>query len=289
MTATARRPRDNTTSSALYDSVAQEAVGVVITRYSSSFSSGARLLARAHRRHIANVYSLVRLADEVVDTYRGPDAGTLLDELEAETHAALQRGYSANIVVHAFALTARAHGITAELTAPFFASMRMDLATALHTPASFEQYVFGSAEVVGEMCLRVFLDGAEPPPAAVEGARRLGSAYQKVNFLRDLAADHGDLGRNYFPGVDPGSLDDATVARLVDDCAEDLAAARAALPLLPPRPRRAVRTTLEIYTNLLRRISSTPASELMRRRIRVPGPMKAILAARAALTTSVGR
>ncbi|NYI39985.1 phytoene/squalene synthase family protein [Demequina lutea] len=275
---------DNETSLALYDKTAYEASAQVIRGYSTSFGAGARLLNKSTCRHITSIYAMVRVADEIVDTYRGPDARELLDGFERDVHASMDGGFGTNLVAHAFGLTSRATGITKDLTEPFFASMRMDLETTEHTPASFDRYVYGSAEVIGEMCLAAFVATPEGPGQASsevrEGARRLGAAYQKINFLRDLATDTGELGRSYFPGVTATSLTDATLASLVDDCRADIRAAELCLPALPRRARIAVTTTIDIYSHLLRRIERTPASRLCFERVRVPNPVKAALAAR---------
>lgn len=275
---------------ARYDRAAVRSAAVVIAEYSTSFGLAVRLLPRVTRRHIRDVYALVRLADEVVDGVAAaagvpPERiATALDRLEAETYEAMATGYSTNLVVHAFAATARDVGIEREIVTPFFASMRMDLQRVTHTDASFSAYVDGSAEVVGLMCLRAFI--AAGPPRTPEqlavlerGARRLGAAFQKVNFLRDLAADADGLGRAYFPGVDVARLDDATKDRLLDDIDADLDAAAAALPLLEPGPRRAVALAHALFAELADRIRATPAATLRSTRIRVPDPQKARLAA----------
>lgn len=275
---------DNDTSLALYDAAAAEAAATVIGAYSTSFGAGARLLPRAARSHIASVYAMVRVADEVVDTYRGKDARAQLDAFEREVNAAMEGRFSTNLVAHAFGVTARACGIGRDLTEPFFASMRMDLETTQHTSASFDRYVYGSAEVIGEMCLAVFFateaGGRQPSSEVREGARRLGAAYQKVNFLRDLAMDDGELGRSYFPGVTAENLTDDTLAALVDDARADMKAAEACVPALPRRARIAVTTTIDIYARLLRAIERTPAARLTTTRIRVPDPLKVAIAAR---------
>nr|WP_255633239.1 squalene/phytoene synthase family protein [Demequina sp. TTPB684] len=236
------------------------------------------------RTHIRSIYAMVRVADEIVDTYRGEDARAMLDSFEGEVNAALDSAFSANLVAHAFALSAKQVGIGRDLTEPFFASMRMDLDTTAHTQASFDRYVYGSAEVIGEMCLAVFLNSytgpRETPSEVREGARRLGAAYQKINFLRDLAMDDGELGRSYFPGVTVATLDDVTLATLVDDCRADIRAAEACLPALPRRARIGVTTTIDIYSRLLRRIERTPAQQLCTTRIRVANPVKAAYALR---------
>ena len=279
-----RAQHDNETSLALYDRTACQASAQVIRGYSTSFGTGARLLDKTTCRHITSIYAMVRVADEIVDTYRGPDSRELLDGFEREVHASMDGAFGTNLVAHAFGLTARQVGLTKDMTAPFFASMRMDLETTEHTPASFDRYVYGSAEVIGEMCLAAFVATADGPghasPEVREGARRLGAAYQKINFLRDLATDSDALGRSYFPGVTASSLTDATLAELVADCKADIRAAELCLPALPRRARIAVTTTIDIYSRLLRLIERTPASRLCSERIRVSNPVKAAIAAR---------
>lgn len=273
-----------------YGRAAARSSAVVIGQYSTSFGLAVRLLPAGTRIHIRNVYALVRLADEIVDgvaAAAGVPAERIaaaLDELEADTYRAMASGWSTNLVVHAFATTARAVGIERAIVTPFFTSMRMDLERASHTDASFEAYVDGSAEVVGLMCLRAFV--AAGPPRTPEqlavlesGARSLGAAFQKVNFLRDLAADSEGLGRAYFPGVDVAHLDEATKTRLLADIDADLAAAAASLPLLERGPRRAVALAHGLFAELADRIRTTPADTLRTTRIRVPDPTKARLAA----------
>lgn len=273
----------------LYDATAEAASGVVIDRYSTSFGLASRLLRKDAREHIRNVYALVRVADEVVDgpaTEAGLDRGlarTVLDELERDTERAIELGFSTNPVVHAFARSARVTGFGAELTRPFFASMRMDLDRTVHDDDSFREYVYGSAEVVGLMCLRAFLYRAGRPTfddsVLVDGARALGAAFQKVNFLRDLYADFEVLGRSYFPGVDIRSFDEATKVRLVADVQADLDRAAMTIPLLPKDARHAVGLAHALFQELNTRIARTPAAQLVATRVRVPNPVKARLAA----------
>lgn len=277
----------------LYDAVADQTASGVIKRYSTSFGLASRLLGDGVRQHVENVYALVRVADEIVD---GPAheagldadaAARCLDDLEHETERAMLEGFSSNLVVHAFARTARASGFGAELTRPFFASMRVDLSATEHDDESFARYVYGSAEVVGLMCLRAFIrDEAFPAStvAALEaGACALGAAFQKVNFLRDLAADFEQLGRSYFPGVDVVSFDEATKRRLVDDIDHDLRVAGEIIPVLPVSSRRAVALAHGLFAELNRRLEATPASSLIHTRVRVPNPVKLRIAAGAAL------
>lgn len=274
----------------LYTDVAEQSASLVIRRYSTSFGLASRLLGPSVRQGVENVYALVRIADEIVDG--GADeaglhavvAARLLNDLERDTERALEEGYSANLVVHAFARTARAAGFGAELTEPFFASMRMDLSATEHDEESFRRYVYGSAEVVGLMCLRIFVsdegrdagrDYSDAELVTLEaGARALGSAFQKVNFLRDLRADLESLGRSYFPGLDVANLTDIQKHRLLDDIDAELAVAARTLPLLPRSSRRAVAVAHGLFAELSRRIRATPAPELVRTRVRVPDPVK---------------
>jgi 15-cis-phytoene synthase len=271
----ARRPSRN-----LYDSVSEDCAAVVIRRYSSSFGLASRLLAEPVRTQVRNVYALVRVADEIVDN---PDPGLgpepraqILTWLHDDVRHALRTGYSANFVVHAFARTAAGCGIGEELIDPFFESMRTDLSATVHTRVSFDRYVYGSAEVVGLMCLRVFLaeEGAGDYDRLAPGAQRLGAAFQKLNFLRDLAEDHDTLSRCYFPGLDVERFCDADRDRILDEIAADLDAAGAVVPELPASSRRAVGVAHATFAELASRLRATPAAEIRRTRVRVPDAVK---------------
>lgn len=276
-----------TTSLTTYNRAACAAAATVIGAYSTSFGLAARMLGSRPRPHIRNIYALVRVADEIVDGAAAeaglpPDTVRLvLDQLEAETLMALTRGFSTNIVVHAFALTARECGIGPDLVRPFFASMRTDLDVTAHDAASHDAYVYGSAEVVGLMCLQVFVGaGSAHPPlpdaALVTGARRLGAAFQDINFLRDRAVDADVLGRDYL-GMDGPSVSRADVLDRIDG---DLAAADAVIDALPADCRRAVRTAHDLFAELARRLRHAEDPEV---RVRVPALVKAAIAARAAV------
>jgi phytoene/squalene synthetase len=286
------RRRTNTTLG-LYTSTASDASGTVIRRYSTSFGAAARMLEPGIRRRIRDIYALVRIADEIVDG-AAAEAGLaadelldILDELERETETAMRRGYSANIIVHAFAVTARECGIEPSLTRPFFASMRRDLDDSPFTAEEIGPYIHGSAEVVGLMCLRAFFAGETIEPARRaaldEGAIHLGAAFQKVNFLRDAAVDYRTLGRNYFPWLDPTRMTDAEKHAILDDIDADLRIAADSLPLLPRSARPAVTAAHGLFRRLSTKLRRTPAAELLTRRVRVPDSEKLIIAARSAL------
>lgn len=274
-----------------YSDAASSSASTVISKYSTSFALACRLLEQGTRTHIENIYALVRVADEAVDgaaAAAGLDTLAVteqLDRLEQETARAIECGYSTNLVVHAFARTARTCGITDELTTPFFASMRTDVSVSEHSEASLDGYIYGSAEVVGLMCLRAFqiLPDADHThePELRTAARRLGAAFQKVNFLRDLAADSGELGRSYFPDAVPATLTEQRKAELVAEIRADLEQAATGIVRLPPSVRRAVGMTHALFMALVMRIERVPASELARVRVRVGAPQKAWIAARA--------
>ncbi len=276
-----------------YSAAASSSARVIIEQYSTSFALACRILDRESRIHISNIYALVRLADEVVDGVAfeagldAPAIASALNRLEEETEAAILTGYSTNLIVHAFACTARSQGIDTSLTRPFFASMRSDLNVATHDAATLEGYIYGSAEVVGLMCLRVFRSSPNAPRGHDEeieaSARRLGAAFQKVNFLRDLAADTNELGRSYFPGLDPAAFSDAHKNALVAEINDDLDAAARGIKYLPPRAAQAVSMAHGLFSELNQQLQRTSAAELMARRISVPTRRKAIIALRSTL------
>lgn len=275
------------TGLALYDRTARAAAAAVIAAYSTSFGLACRILGARVRPHVRNIYALVRVADEIVDGPASaagldPDAErAVLDDLEAETLAAVERGFSANLIVHAFAGTARECGIGADLIGPFFASMRTDLTTRRHDSASHDEYVYGSAEVVGLMCLQTFVNAGRPRPQTppsrlVDGARRLGAAFQDVNFLRDEAHDSAGLGRDYL-GL---SASGGTRSVVLDRIDADLAAAAEVIPELPADCRRAVTVAHDLFAELAGRLRREDGTAV---RVRVPDAVKALLATRAVL------
>ena len=278
-----------------YTRAAETAAAVVIRSYSTSFGLATTLLPRHQRRHVRNIYALVRVADEVVDGVAA-EAGldpvstaASLDALEHEVEAALGTGYSTDLIVHAFSRTARETGFGVELSAPFFSSMRADIDEVEHTPETFAAYVYGSAEVVGLMCLAVFLQHRRVSVARRDelqrGARALGAAFQKVNFLRDLAADFRSLGRSYFPGVRVDNFDEATKTRLLDDLDADLKVAGSMIPMLPRGSRRAVAIAHGLFRELSRRIRAVPAEQLIETRVSVPDAVKLRIVARSLITS----
>lgn len=259
----------------LYTDVSYELARVLTGRYSTSFSLSSRLFGPEVRPHIYAIYGLVRIADEIVDTYKGADAGAQLERLETETYEAISSGYSVNPIVHAFAAVARQFGISRELIAPFFASMRSDLTEQKFDQHAYDAYIYGSAEVIGLMCLRIFVQGDDRSYDELKkGARSLGAAYQKINFLRDFKTDYEQLGRVYFPEVTFENFDDAAKNAITSDIERDLRQARASLKQLPPSSRRAVTLSIYYYQRLLDRLTRTPAQTIRTTRLRLPNAYK---------------
>jgi phytoene/squalene synthetase len=272
----------------LYTAISRELSQHLTQRYSTSFTMSSRLFSRSIRKDIYAIYGAVRIADEIVDTYIGNDRQQLLKSFEAEIYAAIQRQYSTNPIIHAFAITARRWGITKDLIAPFFVSMRMDITPSEYSPQKYQQYIHGSAEVIGLMCLRVFCQGdAQRYTDLAPGAAALGSAYQKINFLRDVAADFTELHRVYFPGVTFEKMNEADKQLIIASIHEDFAVAIPAIEQLPTTARAAVATSLSYYSELLQRLETTPIEVIKRQRIRVPNHRKLWLLARTAIRHKV--
>ncbi len=252
-------------------------------RYSSSFSLASRLFPATMQQHIYAIYGLVRIADEIVDTYHGDDQAALLTATEAEVYAAIERGFSVNPIIHAFQGTAALFAIGKTEIEPFFASMRTDITRRAYDQAAYDAYIYGSAEVVGLMCLRVFVAGeTEQFNQLRAGACKLGAAYQKVNFLRDLAADHNELGRYYFPIGSFAAFDDTIKRAIIADISEDFKAAYPAIKALPAPVRPAVLASYRYYMSLLSKLSVTPAAIIKTQRIRIPNAKKIVILAKTA-------
>lgn len=267
----------------LYTNTSYEAARLLTLRYSTSFGQSSKLFAPAIRKHIYAIYGLVRIADEIVDTYQGKDVAKILKDFESETFAALRSGYSTNPIVHAFVTTAKRYGISRDLIKPFFKSMRMDLKPQTYNTHLYKQYIYGSAEVIGLMCLKVFCDDETRYKRLERGARALGSAYQKVNFLRDIAADFRERGRVYFPGVTFETFTEKKKVALIRDIERDFAKAKPAINALPKTAQKAVAVSYAYYSELLRKLAKTSAETLKTRRVRVSGLKKARLFTKALL------
>lgn len=271
-----------------YRATAEHAASIVIRDYSTSFGWASKLLPATTRIHIANIYAMVRVADEVVDGSAVEALGNgskaqaekFLNAYEDEIYRAIDLGFSTDLVVQAFSDSARQLGIGRDLIEPFFDSMRMDLAPVVYDQNSYEKYIYGSAEVVGLMCVKAFLATGEeswPYEQLVKPARALGSAFQKVNFLRDLAADFQTLGRCYFPRIDPKNFSEEDKSALVAEIDGEIQTAIAGLSGLPKSARKAVSAALLFFDALNREIENTSATKLVSTRVRVSDFKKAFI------------
>ena len=268
-----------------FTAASRKCAEVVLRRYSTSFALACRLLAPATRPHVAAIYAWARVGDEVVDGAMDDPvaARDLITEARRRTHRAIERGLDPDPVTHAFADTARRFGIGARLVDPFYDSMEADIDVTEHTEESLRRYIHGSAEVIGEMCLRTFAGGGlGDDDEMAAGARALGAAFQKVNFLRDIREDSLELGRNYLPGRDPRALTDRDVAELADEVDADLLVARVAIDRIPGRDRLAVRAAHDLFAELNNRLRAAGAAGVSAGRVRVPDPVKLAVIGRAA-------
>jgi phytoene/squalene synthetase len=255
----------------LYNEVTFRISRLVTRAYSTSFSLAVSCLRNEKRDAIYGIYGFVRFADEIVDTFHEYGKQELLSRFEEEYYFARKEGISLNPVLHSFNLTVKKYNIPDELIQAFLDSMKEDLVKAgSYTRAELERYIYGSAEVVGLMCLLVFVDGDRQAYEQLrEPARKLGSAFQKVNFLRDMGTDYRMLNRSYFPGIDVAVFSESDKQKLVDEISAEFDAALEGIRRLPVDARLPVYTAYLYYTRLLKKIKGTPAERLVSSRIRV--------------------
>jgi phytoene synthase len=248
-----------------------------VTRsYSTSFYSATQLFSPSVREAIYGIYGFVRLADEIVDSFHGHDQRAMLDRFEADYDFAREQGVSSNPVIHSFLIAVKRYGIKDAYIRAFLSSMRADLDKKVYaTRVETDQYIYGSADVVGLMCLCVFCENNKTLFEELRlPAMRLGSAFQKVNFLRDLRQDVVELGRLYFPGFSMEQFNEQSKQELVRDIQADFTEALEGIRRLPDSSRLAVHTAYRYYSRLLDKIRDTPAQKLVSRRIRVPNAEK---------------
>lgn len=269
----------------LYDRVCFATSRLVTRHYSTSFSIGVRCLGPQIRDAVYGVYGFVRLADEIVDTFLDQDREALLDEFESDYYRALERGLSTNPVIHAFCRVVHRYRIDDSLIRAFLRSMRTDLRQSRYTPEEIGEYIYGSAEVVGLICLTIFVEGDREQYRELEPyARSLGAAFQKVNFLRDLKSDSLELHRNYFPALKEGLLTEEVKKLILNDVYSDFTHALEGIRRLPECARLGVYTAYLYYLALARAIAATPSERLLDKRIRVSNLRKAVLFGKACLT-----
>ena len=265
---------------ALFDQVSHRCSRFTTQAYSTSFSLGIRCLARELQDPIYAIYGFVRFADEIVDTFHDFDKRTLLERFKDDTFRAVREKISLNPILNSFQFAVNQYGIEDELIAQFLKSMEMDLYKTTYDEQAYEEYILGSAEVVGLMCLRVFCHGDNRMFQNLKPfAMRLGAAFQKINFLRDLQADHAEMGRVYFPGLDLKHFDEPCKKRIEDSIRKDFDEAVKGIKKLPRSARFGVYVAYVYYLALFRKIKNTPSHMVMRNRIRIPKPHKATLLA----------
>jgi 15-cis-phytoene synthase len=251
-------------------------------RYSTSFSSAIRLLHLDLRQPIYNIYGLVRFADEIVDTFHEHDKATLIKDFRKQTFEAIDRGISLNPILHSFQLTVNQYNIDHDLIHAFFNSMEMDLEQTRYNHETYNEYIYGSAEVVGLMCLYVFLEGNKAQYEKLKpSARSLGAAFQKVNFLRDVKADYNQLDRTYFPGLDFSSFTERQKREIEEDIQKDFDDAYEGIMQLPTKARFGVYVAYKYYLSLFRKIKRLQPATIMHERVRIPDYHKVMILLRA--------
>lgn len=260
---------------ALYDNVSLETSRITTKTYSTSFSLGIKFLDKKIQNPIYAIYGFVRIADEIVDTFHGYDKPSLLSKFRVETFDAIEQGISTNPILQSFQWVVNKYAIPHELIHTFLDSMAMDLQNLNYDQKTYEKYILGSAEVVGLMCLCVFVDGEKSEYNRLKpSAMKLGSAFQKINFLRDINDDYNALGRSYFPSIDLENFNENTKAEIIADIEKDFEAGYEGIVQLPKHARLGVYVAYIYYYRLLLKIKRTNASELFQSRIRIPDNQK---------------
>ncbi|TAI46656.1 phytoene/squalene synthase family protein [Flagellimonas allohymeniacidonis] len=260
----------------IFDNVSYTCSRIVTQSYSTSFALATKMLSSSIRADIYNIYGFVRFADEIVDTFHDYDKQQLFEKFEQDLEDALENRISLNPILNSFQHTYHTYDIPKHLVDSFMKSMRMDLSKKEYkTHAEYKEYIYGSADVVGLMCLCVFVKGDKQQYEELkESAMALGSAFQKVNFLRDLKADFEQLERTYFPNTNLLELDEVSKKRIVDEIKADFAKGYSGIVRLPEEAKFGVYTAYKYYNKLLQKLQSTPPLEIKNTRIRVPNYQK---------------
>lgn len=267
---------------AIFDNVSRSCSRIVTNSYSTSFSLATKMLAPSIRQDIYNIYGFVRFADEIVDTFHDYDKEKLFNDFETELHKAIDTRISLNPILNSFQETVNKYGIQKELYNSFMDSMRLDLHKSEYlSMEEYREYIYGSADVVGLMCLKVFVNGDDARYEKLkDSAMSLGSAFQKVNFLRDLKADYDDLSRSYFPHVDLSQLNEMNKKQIIKEIDEDFYKGLKGIAHLPVEAKFGVYTAYIYYKKLLQKLKKVPSLEIRTRRVRVPNYEKAGLLAK---------
>ena len=262
----------------LFDMISRKSSKMTTVMYSTSFSLGIRFFSKRFHDPIYGIYGFVRFADEIVDSFHGFDKKKLLQRFKEDTYTAIDEKISLNPILNNFQYVVNKYNIEMELIDLFLKSMEMDLEKVEYDQIKYEQYILGSAEVVGLMCLRVFCDSDPQKYNELKpSAMRLGSAFQKINFLRDLKADFKDLGRSYFPGIDMSNWNDQTKSAIEDDIEKDFADGLSGIRKLPDGARFGVYVAYVYFHELLLKIRQVKAEKLLHERVRIPDGRKYML------------
>jgi len=262
----------------LFDTISIDCSRNITKTYSTSFSLGIYLLAPHLRNPIYAIYGFVRLADEIVDSFEGYKQREMLQQIKKDTYDALEQKISINPVLNSFQHVVHQYNIDTDLIDAFLESMEMDLDKQFYTPSLYEKYIYGSAEVVGLMCLKVFTQNDEQQYEELKyNASKLGAAFQKINFLRDIKADYQDLKRTYFPNVDFTTFGENQKKDIEKDIEEDFREGLEGIKRLPKDARYGVLLAFMYYKSLFRKIKKIPSQRIMNERIRVPNSQKAAL------------
>ena len=268
----------------LYHSSSEKCSKQITSTYSTSFSSAIRMLHKDLRAPICNIYGFVRLADEIVDTFHDHPKEELLQKFKVETYQAIAAGISLNPILHSFQLTVNKYGIDHNLIEAFFKSMEMDLSKSHYDDYGYREYIYGSTEVVGLMCLYVFCEGdKEKYNSLAPAAKSLGAAFQKVNFLRDIKADYQGLSRMYFPGCDFSNFTWKDKLAIEQDIQNDFRMAFKGIQHLPIKARFGVYVAYKYYLSLFKKIKNLEPARVLDTRIRIPNFYKAMIVLRAGL------
>ena len=273
----------------LFDSVSYQCSKITTQSYSTSFSLGIRFLDVDTRNAVYGIYGFVRFADEIVDTFHDYNKRELLEGFRNETNKAISQGISLNPILNSFQATVKEYDIDKELIHTFLNSMEMDLSEREYTQEEYEKYILGSAEVVGLMCLKVFTLGDQKLYEKLKpNAMKLGSAFQKINFLRDIQEDYNSLGRNYFPNVDISRMTEEDKKTIEDDIEKDFNEGFDGILGLPKKARFGVYLAYTYYYGLFKKIKSLPPTKIMKERIRIPNYGKYYLFAQSYLRHNIG-
>jgi phytoene synthase len=269
----------------VFDEVSIKCSKIVTKQYSTSFSLAVKMLDKSIRNAIYSIYGFVRFSDEIVDSFHEYDKEALINDFEKDYYRALESRISLNPILNSFQHTVKEYEIDNDLIQAFLTSMKLDLKKSEYTDTEYNEYIYGSADVVGLMCLKVFVKGnQEEYDSLEESAMKLGSAFQKVNFLRDLKDDYEELNRSYFPNVDVKNLNNESKKMIIKEIEEDFKNALIGIKKLPKDAKFGVYTAYIYYLSLLKKLKRTPAEEIIKTRIRISNTFKMLLLIKSFIT-----